>query len=194
MKDLYDGSFAYIFDMDGVLIDSMENYYRAFRDVLFDRLGVRVERDYYLAMSGSSESFQLNDILARFGLEADRNELLAAIHNYYLGIMQDGKPIECNVLLLRLLLKQSVPVAVASGSASGVIRSCLRLCGIEDVPVIVSVEEVKNGKPDPEAFLLAANKLGFEPKDCVVVEDSDAGAAAAKAAGMRLLRFYDIKI
>jgi HAD superfamily hydrolase (TIGR01509 family) len=60
-----------------------------------------------------------------------------------------------------------------------------------EVDAIASSEDVKRGKPNPDLFLFAAEKLGVEPRNCVVVEDSDVGIEAARAAGMKALRFYD---
>lgn len=193
MTNFFDRTFAFIFDLDGVLVDSMENYYLSFRHVFLDRFGIEVEREYYLAMSGMSELGQIGAICERFGIEADRDALLDAIHEYYLSIMHNGKPIWCNVQILKLLQKNGSPVAIASGSSRDVIEACLKACGIEGVDVIVSIDDVTHCKPNPEAFLLAAKRLGYEPKDCVVIEDSDVGEKAAKAAGMRLLRFFDTR-
>ncbi len=193
MANVFDRRFAFIFDLDGVLIDSMENYYLSFRAVILGRFGVEVEREYYLAMSGMSESGQLDAICGRYGIRADKAALLDAIHDHYLGILHTGKPIVCNIQLLKLLMNNGFPVAIASGSSMDVIQTCLKTWGIEGFGTIVSIDEVTRCKPHPEAFLLAAKKLGFAPKACVVIEDSDAGAAAAKAAGMRLLRFYDTR-
>ncbi|MFP5492102.1 MAG: HAD-IA family hydrolase, partial [Bacteriovoracia bacterium] len=53
--------------------------------------------------------------------------------------------------------------------------------------VLVTINDVKRGKPDPECFLLAAHKLGVDPKRCLVIEDTNAGLRAGKAAGMKLL-------
>jgi HAD superfamily hydrolase (TIGR01509 family) len=62
--------------------------------------------------------------------------------------------------------------------------------GIE-VDAIASSEDVKRGKPNPDLFLFAAERLGIDPGNCVVVEDSDVGIEAAKAAGMKAFRFFD---
>ncbi|MGI6150884.1 MAG: HAD family hydrolase [Christensenellales bacterium] len=193
MVNVFDRRFAFIFDLDGVLVDSMENYYLSFKQVFLDRFGVEVERDYYLAMAGMSEIGQIDAICERFHIAADKEDLLNAIHDYYLSIMHSGKPILCNIQLLKLLMDNGFPVAIASGSSMDVIQACLKACGIEGVQTIVSIDDVTNCKPHPEAFLLAAKKLGFDPKDCVVIEDSDVGEQAAKAANMRLLRFYDTR-
>jgi len=195
MTNPFDRTFAFIFDLDGVLVDSMENYYLSFRHVFWERFGFELEREYYLAMSGMSELGQVDAICERFGLDADRNDLLHAIHEYYLSIMHNGRPILCNVQLLKLLKANGFPVAIASGSKMDVIAACMKACRIEEgeVDAIVPVDEVTRCKPDPETFLLAAQKLGYAPEDCVVIEDSDVGEKAAKAAGMRLLRFFDTR-
>lgn len=195
MTNHSDRTFAFIFDLDGVLIDSMENYYLSFRHVFLERFGFELEREYYLAMSGMSELGQVNKICERFGIDADRNDLLHGIHAYYLSIMHTGRPILCNVQLLKLLKANGYAVAIASGSKIDVITACMKACGIEpgEVDAIVSVDDVTHCKPHPETFLLAAERLGYDPRDCVVIEDSDVGEKAAKAANMRLFRFFDTR-
>ncbi len=185
--------FAYIFDLDGVIIDSMINYYLSIRAVILERFGVDPDRDFYLSMSGMSISGQLDGVFERYGISGDKDELIEAINEHYLNIIHTGEPISCNIQLLKLLIKNGTPVAVASGSSGQVIDICMKNFDIKGVSAIVPIEEVKHGKPNPEAFLLAAKKLGFPPRDCVVVEDSDAGAQAAMAAGMRLLHFNDTR-
>ena len=57
--------------------------------------------------------------------------------------------------------------------------------------VLITSEDVDRGKPFPDLFLLAAKRLNHSPENCIVVEDSDVGVEAAKAAGMKVMRFYD---
>ncbi len=183
--------FAYIFDLDGVIIDSVENYYKSLRTVFLKHFGIVADRDFFLQRVGASIPEHVEGLLAHHGIDGNKEELLKETSEHYHAIVHTGEPIVCNVQLIKMLIKNGTPVAVASGSSRRVIEICLSIFGIEGIKAIVSADEISNGKPDPESFLLAAKQLGFSPNDCVVVEDADAGAQAAFAAGMRLLRFYD---
>ncbi|MDB6118587.1 MAG: yqaB 1, partial [Verrucomicrobiaceae bacterium] len=78
-----------------------------------------------------------------------------------------------------------LPMAVASGSEEPTVRACLIATGILDLfDTIVTPRDVARGKPAPDMFLLAAERMGVNPKDCLVFEDGQSGLDAAKAAGM----------
>ncbi len=82
-------------------------------------------------------------------------------------------------------------VAIASGSSRPSILPVMAAFGIE-VDAIATSEDVARGKPHPDLFLTAAERLGAEPSSCVVIEDSDVGIECAKNAGMMALRFFDL--
>lgn len=85
-----------------------------------------------------------------------------------------------------------VPIAVASGGERVVLEATLQAIQLRhSFDAIVSIEDVEQGKPEPDIFLLAAQKLGVEPQACVVYEDSEAGLEAARRAGMRSI---DVRI
>ncbi len=89
---------------------------------------------------------------------------------------------------LGTLRRAGIPCAVASSTEAENIRVVLRLLALEDCfQAIISADDVSTGKPDPQVFLLAANKLGFAPERCIVFEDAVVGIEAAHAAGMRVI-------
>jgi beta-phosphoglucomutase family hydrolase len=89
---------------------------------------------------------------------------------------------------LRKLRDEQIPCVLASSTHRENITSTLGVLGLEEFfPVIVTAEDVQRGKPDPEVFLTAAQRIGVESKDAVVFEDALVGIAAAKAAGMRVV-------
>ena len=103
-----------------------------------------------------------------------------------------GNGHRCNLAMLRMLRAAGVPVAIASGSSRRSILPVMKQLGIE-ADAVVGAEDVARGKPHPELFLCAAQRLGRLPADCIVVEDSDVGVEAAQAAKMKVMRFYDGK-
>jgi HAD superfamily hydrolase (TIGR01509 family) len=83
------------------------------------------------------------------------------------------------------LQARGIPLAIASSAVRPSIEAILVRLGLRDAfPLIVDGSEVTHGKPDPEAYLLTARKLGVAPAECVVLEDSHVGVIAAKRAGM----------
>lgn len=95
--------------------------------------------------------------------------------------------------LLSYLWDKGIRTAVASGSSHGSIEHHLRELGIyERFDAIVGGHDVEHGKPAPDIFLLAAQKLGADPSDCIVFEDSENGVRAGHAAGMRVVGIPDI--
>jgi HAD superfamily hydrolase (TIGR01509 family) len=92
--------------------------------------------------------------------------------------------------LLQTLRKAGQRIAIATGSSR---PSVLPVIARYDLAVdaLVTSEDVTRGKPYPDLFLLAAEKLGASPDKCVVIEDSDVGIESARRAGMQALRFFD---
>jgi HAD superfamily hydrolase (TIGR01509 family) len=173
-----------VFDMDGVLVDSEGIANRVFHAMLVEH-GVsltlaQTTRRYV----GRSMAFAVADIEKSFGIvlppdfsDIERARVLAA----YEGELQPvaGVP--------ELLQGLALPFCLASSSDPPRIERSLALCGLlaHFEGRCFSATQVANGKPAPDLFLFAAARMGFAPADCVVVEDTLAGLAAAKAAGMK---------
>lgn len=114
--------------------------------------------------------------------EAIRDERLAIIETLYRG----GLPAMPGALeLVAALAAQRVPLAVASGSPTRLVKVVLEAIDLKDAFVdAIGSDQVTNGKPSPELFLLAAERIGIQAERCVVIEDSIAGVTAALAAQM----------
>ena len=102
----------------------------------------------------------------------------------------DLEPISGIMALLERLKESKIKLGLASSSPGKVIELILQKCEVDRYfETVVSGESVKQGKPAPDIFLLAAERLGVEPRQCVVIEDSAKGIAAAKAAGMKCIGY-----
>ena len=93
--------------------------------------------------------------------------------------------------LFHLLRAAGRRIAIATGSSRPSVTPVIDLFDLAPQALVTS-EDVARGKPHPDLFLLAAERLGVPPAQCVVVEDSDVGIECAKRAGMRALRFFDL--
>ncbi|WP_103531631.1 HAD family phosphatase [Streptomyces sp. SM11] len=178
-----------IFDLDGTLVDSEPNYYEAGRRLLA-RYGARdFDWEVHTRFIGISTLETLTVLRAEYGIDAPIDELLAGKNALYLELAAASTEVfpQMRVLVERLHAT-GAPMAVASGSSRAAIEAVLAVTGLDAyIPLYVSAEEVPRGKPEPDVFLETARRLGAEPADCVVLEDAPAGAAAARAAGMRCI-------
>ncbi len=170
-----------IFDFDGVLVDSEPLHVRAFQEVLAAHGRTLTEQEYYARYIVYSDREVLEQLLpAGEVLEA----ALAAKEGRYQELVAGGIPVFQDGLAL-LSQTDGWRVGLATGSLRREVERVLRSLGIgERFGAIVTREDCRNGKPDPEPFLLAAQGLGLAPRRCVVIEDTPGGVRAAKAAGM----------
>ncbi|WP_428956434.1 HAD family hydrolase [Streptomyces sp. cg35] len=180
---------AVVFDLDGTLVDSEPNYYKASLGTLA-RYGVTgftwADHETYVGIS----TLETIGIWRRaYGIEAPADELLADMNARYLDLARADTHVFPQMrLFVERLHTAGVPMIVASGSSPEAIEAILTGTGLgAQLTRYVSADEVEHGKPAPDVFLEAARRLGVEPAHCVVLEDAAPGAAAAHAAGMRCI-------
>ncbi len=179
---------AIIFDMDGVLVDSEPLHQRAFEN-LFAELGLGDSHeirfaDYY----GRSDRVLLTDFIALHRPTKTFDQLLQRKIEIFLASLRVARPIYPELLTLIPTLAQRHPLAIASSNNRRAIDAVLEISGFSPhFSAIVSLEEIRAPKPDPDVYLQAALRLGIDPSDCLAVEDAAAGIEAAKMAGMNVL-------
>ncbi len=181
---------AVIFDCDGVLVDSeplaLEVMMAELRDLGLDLSPAEIHARFTGRSLEDCER-QINDLAGprrTLGFAPRFEERLAAVFAERL------EPVPGAAEALDALRAARVPVAVASSGSHAKIRGSLRLTGLAGhFPPgrVFSAADVAAGKPAPDLFLLAARSLDEDPRDCLVVEDSTPGLAAAAAAGMRVV-------
>ena len=187
-----DTLFSVIFDMDGTLLDTQRIYIPAW--------------DYAGGLQG------INDLGRHTAIVCGMNDAgwMAYLREHFPHIDMDVfvkdvvKYVDENLVvrfmpgaekLLKLLKQKGVKIALASGTNSKKIKSHLKKVGAtEYIDVIVGGEEVQNGKPAPDVFLLAAKRLGANPGDCYVLEDSQNGVRSGYAAGMKCIGIPDVAV
>jgi len=179
---------AYIFDFDGVLVDTMPAHFASYGEALAEA-GVPIDRERFYYQAGMTGREQIRYFCQRAGVQADveaiyaRKNELASKHRHLIS------PIPANLRLLHLLRAAGVRTAIASGSSRPSILPVMERFGIV-ADALVCSEDVRRGKPHPDLFLRAAELLGVEPARCIVVEDSEVGIQAARSAGMHALRYF----
>ena len=176
---------AIIFDMDGVLIDSAAAHYESWR-----RLAAELGRQLTLEQFSATFGQQNRDIIPQFfGGHPDAEriaELAERKEVIYRDLVRGQMPaIDGAVDLVRRCHAAGLRLAVGSSGPQPNIALALDELGITDCfETIVHEKDVTRGKPDPQVFLLAAERLGIEPGACAVIEDAPTGIQAALAAGM----------
>jgi beta-phosphoglucomutase len=178
---------AALWDMDGTLVDSAEYHWQAWRDTMAYE-GFPITYEQFLATFGQRNDSILRqwlgekaapDLIQRIG---DAKEALYRQHVRKQGI----KPLPGVAHWLQQLHQQGWLQAIASAAPRANIETILEVLSASDIfQAIVSAEDVHKGKPDPEVYLIAAERLGVAPARCIVVEDAVAGIEGARAAGMR---------
>ena len=179
---------AFIFDMDGVVVDSEPLHERAFLEVLEEIGYGRTHGIDFPAYFGKSDVIVWRDFVARHRPAETLEELLARKEKKFGALLQKEEPIFGGLPELLAKLSLRGPLALASGSRHPTINAVLALRGLRRFfRVVVSSEDVAHGKPAPDIFLRTAALLEVAPNECCVIEDSAAGVDAGLAAGMTVI-------
>ena len=184
--------FAMTFDLDGVLADS-EPWWNQIDAKLLAEHGVSYRGEYHRNVLGVSYRIAVEFYRNAFQICASveelmrrRGEIATDFFANRVGLFSSAKT------TLEQLREMKLPLAVATSSVSASARPFLDRTGIRSLfSVVVTGDEVQQGKPHPDIYLRTAKKLGIAPEACLVIEDALAGIAAAKAANMRVAAIPD---
>jgi HAD superfamily hydrolase (TIGR01509 family) len=180
---------AVLFDMDGTLVDSEPAYWESDREFL-GRYGIDYDEELNSTFigRGSVEMFRsLESLFPDSPVNAMSLDERVRLKDEAFALYAPSRvlPFPAVERLARSLVERGVFIAVASGSSRSVIDLMLEATGLGGLfPLRVSASEVARGKPEPDVFLETARRAGVGPGNCLVLEDSRFGVAAAKAAGM----------
>lgn len=179
---------GFIFDLDGVIVDTAKYHYLAWRK-LANELGFEFTKEQNEMFKGVSRKRCLEILLEIGNIEATQEQfdtwMVEKNEDYleYIEKMDESEILPDVKQVLNVLLNKSVPIAL--GSASKNAQPILEKVGLLSYfSTIVDGNDVTKAKPDPEVFLIAARQLGVHPEDCIVFEDAVAGIQAANSAKM----------
>jgi len=177
---------AIIWDVDGTLVDTAELHFRAWEE-LARRLGKNFTRQEFVTTFGRRNPEIIRQVFGGDLSEQQVAELGQEKEEIYRAAARNGIQLLPGAFsLIESLQGAGFAQAIGSSAPRANLQLILRMTGIENFfAVIVSMEDTERGKPDPQVFLCAADRLKIEPTRCVVIEDAVAGIEAAQRAGMK---------
>lgn len=196
LKKGYD--MAVIFDFDGIIVDTEPIHYRAFQEVL-NPLGISYSWDDYMEKYiGFDDRDAFREAFREAGKKLDQECLGALVSrkaSLFVEIVENGVPAYPGVISLISKLKGNVPLALCSGALRSDILPILEALNLRDAfDILVTAEDVKASKPDPQSYILAVTRLAERFPDreitadrCIAIEDTPAGIRSAMHAGVSVL-------
>lgn len=182
---------GYIFDLDGTLVDSMPVHHKAWRIALRNNGAPHhvFLWDEFVAHGGMAAPDIVANLNKRYGLNMNPETVAAEKRTCY-DTLLESESLPCipeTVNLVKKLKERGIPYAIGTGSVRHGALNTLNTAGIAHLfSIIITPDDVPpgRGKPCPDIFLLAAERMGVSPAQCVVFEDAQPGLQAAAAAGM----------
>jgi HAD superfamily hydrolase (TIGR01509 family) len=180
-----------VFDMDGVLIDARDWHYEAL-NIALSAFGLEIPYAEHLTLfDGLSTRQKLQYLTNNRGLPIELHKIISDTkQNRTLRIAAEKCfPNTQHLILIDLLKVKGFKVGVYTNSIRETAEAMLKYAGLlEKIDVLVTNQDVRNPKPDPEGYILACSKLQVEPQNTYVIEDGEYGSVAALAAGCKLIR------
>ena len=177
---------AVIFDMDGVLIEAKDWHYEALNKAL-QLFGMEISRyDHLVTYDGLPTKKKLEMLSSESGLPRELHQFINKMKQQYTMeiVYASCKPTFHHEYALSKLKNSGYKMAVCSNSIRNTIEIMMKKSSLEEYfEFYVSNQDVKNGKPDPEMYNLAIEKLGLTPSECMIIEDNENGIKAARASG-----------
>ncbi len=180
---------GFIFDWDGVIIDSSSQHEESWERLAREE-GYKLQDGHFKLGFGRKNEYIIPNLLGWTKDESEIDRLSLKKEKLYRDIIEEKgiNPINEVEPFLQLLKENDIPCVIGSSTHRLNIETALRHLGFGQYFVeIVSAEDVNQGKPHPEVFLLAAKKLGLSPENCLVVEDAMVGIEAAHAGGIKAI-------
>ena len=181
---------AVAFDLDGVLSDTQKIMSLA-ESLTLRKFGINLSpREIEERYIGTTDEFMFSKIIEEYSLNATVNDLIKTKWSIVPEYLHLVEPIHGSSELVSDLVNHNTPLAVVSSSPGDYVRGVLERLGIlEHFRVIITSENVKVGKPDPEPYAKASSLLGMDAGDCVAIEDAFNGIISAKRAGMKAVLY-----
>lgn len=185
---------AIIFDMDGVIFDTERVYMNIWIDV-YTKYGYKMNRDIYTSLIGRDRDSIILILHDLYGKEFPVKKIFEECDFKLKEAIDAGQvPAKPGALeILDYLKKQNYKLALATSASKNKLEMQLKIHNLKNIfDQIVCADDVTKSKPDPEIFLIAAQKLRVNPEECIVIEDSPAGIKAAHNANITSFHVEDL--
>ena len=181
---------AVIFDMDGVIVDSEPIHIEAEKQTLLKH-GVKITTEELRTYTGTTAEFEFNDLVKKYKLATTAKTLFDEKEVIMFRLLQERtEPTRGVIDLIKKLKQDGFKLGIATSGHRKLAHYYLKKLCIESFfDTVVCAEDITRSKPDPEIFLKAAQRLGVDPSECVVIEDAKFGVEAAKRAGMKAVGY-----
>jgi HAD superfamily hydrolase (TIGR01509 family) len=178
-----------LFDMDGVLVDS-EPFICKAAIMMFEELGIKVVPEDFHPFVGMGENRYIGGVAEHHGANVDIEKVKARTYEIYENIVRGNlTPLPGVHKFISVCREKGFRLALATSADRVKMEVNLREIGLtsDTFNYIVTGLDVKNKKPSPDIYIMAAERIGLEPHECLVVEDAVSGIKAGKSAGCRCL-------
>jgi HAD superfamily hydrolase (TIGR01509 family) len=181
---------ALIFDCDGTIADTLSVHFQTLV-ATFEKFGALLPEAWYYERTALGLSELVQAFNQSFSYTLDENDIDTERQQHFANLIDQVQEVEAVAAIARANYGK-VPMAVASNGQRTVVEPTIKTIGLHSLfHTIVTLDDVEVGKPAPDLFLLAAERMGIAPDECIVYEDSDAGLLAACRARMRSI---DVRI
>lgn len=180
---------AVLFDMNGVIVDDESLHERAFGKVLAERGFDLTHEEYQRCFAGRTDRDGLISYQKAHAIVFDLDSVMKEKTIAYQKLSEDGLQSYLGVIpLIKAIKAEGIQLGLVTSATYFEVEAVLLVFSLKhDFSVIVTAEDIHEGKPSPEGYLLGASRLGVKPENCVVVEDAPSGIKAAKAVGMHCI-------
>lgn len=185
---------AVIFDMDGVIFDTERVYLNIWKKV-YKENGYEMTDDFYKTLIGRDRKSVSLSLIEKFGVDFPIDNIFKYCDQNLKEAIDSGKvPVKKGALeIFEYLKNNNYKMAIATSSHKAKLEMQLKIHNLEEVfDAIICSDDVSKSKPDPEIFIVAANKLNKIPEECIVIEDSPSGIKAAFNAGIESIHVEDL--
>ncbi|MCP9237316.1 HAD family phosphatase [Lewinella sp. JB7] len=180
-------------DLDGTLADSEPLHCTAWLTTLAEDYGITYDEQWFEQWIGTSDRVLARYVVEKDELSVSEEDLIARKQNrYHEAVAREGKTFAGVDEALSRIVDQGFPVAIATNSGRKDADVMIGAAQLDRfTPVSVTASDVREMKPAPDIYLLAARKLGLDARECIAIEDSGPGGVAARAAGCYLIALTD---
>ncbi len=179
-----------IFDLDGTIANTMPNHFKAWRHAV-SPYGIDFNKELFLSLTGMSKISTIIKLNELFGTTMNPKKVGKSKDQFFKTLVHETKEIEVVANVIRKF-HNKLPMAIGTGSTTGGAKQTLEITGMQQYfNIVITSDDVVQGKPHPETFLKCADLMQVNPKECIVFEDGELGMQAARSAGMMIIDVND---